>query len=160
MGNYAVAADVKARFADVAEGAFVTDNEGAGVWDDTKVDAAIVLSEGQINSKIGQRFKTPVPASELAANTEAASFLKYMTVELAEVHLLRRTPPISEEKQRQYDGTLAMLDEIKEGKATIPGLTTLSSTASRDPLASWSDSTRTERDDSGRLFTRQTTANI
>jgi phage gp36-like protein len=157
MGNYAVAADVKARFASVAEGSYITDNEAAGVWDDTKVDAAIELAEAEVNARIGQRYVTPV---DVAIHAESARFLKYLTVELAEVHLLRRVAPMSDEKQRQRDQALEALNMIREGKAVVPGAVTLPSTTSRNPRTSWSDASRVQPDDSARLFTRDTCGRI
>jgi phage gp36-like protein len=153
MGNYASTAELTARFQSSAEVAYLTGDEATGTAETSDLNDVIERAESEIDSAIAMRYKTPV-ASASGATAETMTLLKRMTLDLAEFYLLRRGPGVSEFKSQQKQDVLDWCEKAAKGERVLTGATTWTSTGSRDPLAYWSDSTRTQPDDSGRLFTR------
>ena len=157
MSHYASTANLKTRFADDLEIAFLTDTESTGTPDDDVLTDVVEAAEASINSRIGKRYLTPVVVS---GNTELIALLKRMTLDLAEVFLMMRGPSVSEAKQLQMDRVLEWADKVGDGTYVLSGAVTPPSTASRDPLAQWSGSERTTPDSSPRVFTRTSAARL
>lgn len=157
MGNYASQAELKDRFADDTEVAYLTDTESTGTPDTTVLDDCIENAEGEINSRIGKRYATPVTVS---GNTELTALLKRKTLDLAEYFLLMRGPQVSEEKAKRHDRVLEWADKIADGTFVLSGASTPASTASRDPLASWTGADRDLTDVDTRIFSRETMSGL
>lgn len=153
MGNYATTAELQARFASAEEAAFATDTESTGTPSSTVLDDAIEFAEGEINSRIGKRYATPVVVS---GNTELTALLKRKTLDIAEWHLLGRSDHVSEVKTSRYERAMDWADGVSEGKFILSGAATPPSTTSRNPLASWSTNDRDVEDDAARICTRET----
>lgn len=151
MGNYATTAELLDQFQSELEVAHLTGDEAAGTPETTDLDDALEWAEGRLNMRIGQRFETPVDTS---LSAESGRLLKRSTLRLAAIALIRRGPGLAQFKRDEEAEVLAEFDRVARGELTLPGAVTLPSTASREPRLSWSDSTRTQPDDSGRLFTR------
>ena len=153
MGNYVSQAELKTRFDGDAEIAYLTDTEETGTPDTAVLDDCIESAEADINSRIGKRYATPVV---IAANTELTALLKRKTLDLAEYYLLARGPSVSEQKEKQALRVYEWADAVSEGKFVLSGAVTPPSTASRDPLASWTGSDRDLSDVDTRIFSRET----
>lgn len=157
MGNYASTAELQTRFENVAEVEFLTDKDpGTGVDEDVLVDV-LEAAEAEINSGIGMRYLTPV---DVSVDVELTALLKRKTLDIAEVYLHRRGEGASEIKLAQLEQALAWIEQMSLGKRVLIGALTAASTASRDPRATFTDSSRDIPDDSGRIFTRRTGARL
>jgi phage gp36-like protein len=151
MGNYATTAELQTRFENAAEIEILTDViVGGGVDEDVLTDV-VEAAEGDINSRIGRRYATPVDTS---IDTEIAALLKRKTLDLAEYYLYRRGDEASEMKALQAQRVFDWADGVARGEYVLPGAATPASTASDEPRAAWSDTSRTQSDDSGRVCTR------
>lgn len=159
MGNYATVAELRLRFADGDEIDYLTDTEVSQDPDDeaSVLDDCIENAEGEINSRIGKQYATPVTVS---GNTELTALLKRKTLDLAEYFLLLRGPSVSEEKERRHDRVLEWADKVGDGTYVLSGASTPASTASRDPLAQWSGSDRDLTDVETRIFSRETMSSL
>lgn len=152
MGNYASQAELQTRYEDNAEVEFLTDkDEGSGV-DTAVLDDVLEAAEAEINSGLAMRYATPV---DVSVDTALAALLKRKTLDLAEVYLHRRGEGASEIKQDQLDQVLEWVEKMATGTRRLVGAVTAPSTASSDPRANWSDTSRTLSDTSGRVFTRK-----
>lgn len=157
MGNYASTSELLAQFQDELEVAHLTGDVADGTPETTDLDDALEWAEGRINMRIGQRFLTPVT---VATSAETGRLLKRSTLRLAAIALIRRGPGLAQFKRDEETEILAEYDRVARGELTLPGAVTLPSTASREPRLSWSDSTRMQPDDSGRLFTRDSASRL
>lgn len=157
MGNYATNDELKTRFEDDTELAFLTDNVAAGIADDDVLTDVVEAAEGEINSGLAVRYATPV---DVSIDTTLAALLKRKTLDLAEHYLHRRGEAASEIKKDQADQVLEWVDKVSKGERKLVGALTAASTASANPRADWSDSGRTAPDDSKRFFTRETTRRL
>ena len=153
MGNYVSQAQLKSRFDGDAEVAFLTDTEETGTPDTGVLDDCIESAEADINSRIGKRYATPVT---IAGNTELTALLTRKTLDLAEYYLLARGPSVSDQKEKQALRVYEWADAVAKGEFVLSGAVTPTSTASRDPLASWSGSDRDLDDVDTRIFSRET----
>ena len=155
MANYATTTELKDRFNSEEEVALLTHTVGTA---DTDVLTDMLESaEGDINSRIGKRYATPVTVS---GNTELTALMKRKTLDLAEFYLLREGDRISELKERQGESVLKWADAIAKGEYVLSGASTPASTASRDPLASWTGSDRDLTDVTTRIFSRETMSGL
>ena len=149
MGNYMTRADLEDRFEDSAEVASLTDSSPTP---DTAVeDDCIEAAEAEIDTRIGQRYATPVV---VAGNASLTAILKRKATDIAEYFLYSRGGFIPEPQVRRYDAVIVWADGIAEGKYALPGAVTPPSTTSREPRAEWSSSNRTHDADDARKFTR------
>lgn len=158
MGAYCSVAQLTARFASATEAAFATDNEAAGVISSTVATECIGSAEGEINSYLAERYRTPLSAIEIA-DTSIAELMLGVTLDIAEYHVLNRGPEIGEQKVKQYERRIAWLILIATGKASIPGAVTIAS-PSNTKTAAWSTWDRSYPDDAARNVTRATAGAI
>lgn len=156
MGNYASNAELKARFGSTEEVAFATDSTDPAVPVEAVLTEAIGSAEGEMNSYIGKRYLVPASTTD----AEVDELLTSCALDMAKFHLLNRKPGTPQQVTDQYDRRVAWLKMIAEGEVVLPGTATPPSTTSRDPLATWTDSTRELNTDSGRLFSRETASQL
>ena len=152
MGNYATNAELKGRFADDEEVAFLTDDPDTGTPTETVLTDVVEAAEGAINSRLAKRYATPV---DTTIDTELLALLKRQTLDLAEYYLHRRGENASEVKALQAERVLEWADKVSTGDWVLPGAVTPASSSSRADVAFWSDSSRTINDASSRVHTRQ-----
>lgn len=151
MGNYATNAELQTRFEGTAELEVLTDKAaGTGVDDDVLTDV-VTLAEGDINSRIGRFYATPV---DITIDAELAVLLKGKTLDLAEFYLHRRSDHATEVKADQKTDVLEWATAVGIGTFVLPGGVTPASTQSREPVADWTDTARTVDSDRGRVCTR------
>ena len=154
MGNYAVIADVKARFEDDAERAAITDNEAVGVADDDVITEALDDAEGQVDSYAAVLYLVPLDVTD----TRVAARIKSIVLDLTVWSLLNRGDVVSNAKQRSYEQAIEWLKMLAKGEVQVPQPTTPSGTGSRDTASDWGTAGTTTA--SNRLFSRATQAKL
>lgn len=153
MGAYCSVTQLTARFASAVEAAYATDNEAAGVISSTVAAECIGSAEGEINSYLAKRYRTPLSAAELA-DTSVAELMLGVTLDIAEYHVLNRGPRIGPEKIRQYERRIAWLMLVAQGEVLIPGAIEITETT--EMAAAWSTWDRTYADTDVRDASRAT----
>jgi phage gp36-like protein len=156
VGNYASTTELIARFASTEEAAYATDSLDPAVPTTTVLAEAIGSAEGEMNSYIAKRYLVPA----VTTDTEVDELLTSCALDMAKFHLLNRKPNTPEQVTRQYERRVEWLQKIATGGVVLPATATLASTTSDDPLADWSDSTRTLDEDRGRMFSRETMSSL
>lgn len=157
MGAYCSVAQLTARFASNIEAAYATDNEAAGVISSTVAAECIGTAEGEINSYLSVRYRTPLSATELA-DTSVAELMLGVTLDIAEFHVLNRAPDVPEQKEKQYERRIEWLKMVAAGKVTIPGAVEVASVTVNSPELYWSGSDRDLTDVTTRVTSRETMA--
>ena len=157
MGDYCTTAELTTRFASDLEASYATDNESVGTASSTVLDECIDTAEGEINSYLAMRYATPV---DTTLSTAIDNLMLGITLDIAEWHVLNRSPSVSEQKTAQYERRIEWLKMIAKGEANMPGAVTLPSTLSNGTTASWTGSNRTLSDESPRLFSRETASTL
>ncbi len=127
MSDYATTSDLLTRLGTTTYNQ-VTDRSG-GVTPSTPVaQEALDAAEGRINATLASRYETPVSTTSLSASSTLAAHLKDMALSLATAHLFRTHPSRNKMPDRLrelYDEAMELLDKISEGKAELPGASTL-----------------------------------
>jgi phage gp36-like protein len=108
--------------------------DGGTVADNPTVDAVRAAGEGEVNSYLAERFRTPI---DVSGDTDRADFLRGASLDVAAYRLHLRRPPVPEDVKKQRDATVEHLKLIAKGEAEIPGATTPESTTSNAPTAAW-----------------------
>lgn len=129
MGNYASVAQVTTRIGTDRLSKLTTDT-GSTV-NAAKVEEAIGMAEGQVNSHAGRQHRTPI---NLTDHPELAIPLRGLTIDLAQYHLENLRPPVSESLTKKYEGRLEWLGKLKDGEVTLGSTDTPASTTSREPI--------------------------
>jgi len=145
MSNlYATNAELKARFQDDAEVAFLTDTGASGTPDETVLTEVIDHAEAVINSYAARQYKIPLAVS---SDTGFAAMMRSVTLDIAQYFLVGRGNAITTAKQQLYDQAIDWLDKVAAGKVALPSPDTEATTASMDPLATYGfiDDTITSR---------------
>lgn len=155
MGNYCSNAELIARFGSTEEAAFATDSTDPATPTATVLTEAIGAAEGLMNSYFAHQWITPV----VVTDAEIAELVKGCALDLAHGNVHRRKPNAPDEVKERRAEWIEWLKMAADGKVHMPGATPVT-TPSRDPLAQWSDATRTQPDDSGRVFTRESMASL
>lgn len=144
MGDYLVIADLEARFNSTAEVSYLTGTEATGVPDTARENEAIVAGEGDINSRIGKMYLTPVSS----AQADAVAVLKAYATDCAEYRLrMNLGQSVSDDKTKMYERALSWAEMVGAGKFVLTGAATLASTEALNPGASWTTWDRTYNDD-------------
>ena len=113
----------------------LTDRVDATTASDTVGTAALAWGSERIDAKIGVRYAVPVDTS---SSTDAAAFLKAMTLDLAEWRLWSSTAFREAIPQRVVDSfndAVELLREIADGKAVIPSAVELAEPSSHGDTA-------------------------
>lgn len=140
MGDYIVSADLKARFEDDAAVAHLTDTGDTGVPDEDVITEVIGSAEGLMNSYFARLYAVPIDTTD----TDTASMLKGMALDIAEFLLLKRGDLVSEEKKDQFAAVKEWLRDVSKGVAKIAGATAPTATTVRGPYVEYnSDDERT-----------------
>ncbi len=157
MGAYCSVAQLTARFASSVEAAYATDNEAAGVISATVAAECIGSAEGEINSYLAERYRTPLSAAEIA-DTSVAELMLGVTLDIAEYHVLNRGPEVGEQKIAQYERRIKWLELIAKGGVSIPGAVPIATETTSGMAASWTGSDRDLSAVTTRVTSRETMA--
>lgn len=95
----------------------LTDDGGAGVADETKVDAARLAAESEVDSYLGTRYRVPI---DLSVYPEVASLLKSVVLDLVEYRLRSRFLPVPGDVVSKRDRALRWLGQVSRGEAVLP----------------------------------------
>ena len=130
MGNYAVVADLKARFENDRTVAFLTDDTESGVPSTDVLDEVINHAEGEINSYAARKFLVPM---DVSGDTGFAAFMRSLTLDIAVWRLVGpRGDIVSEPKQAAYDNAILWLEKLGRGDVEPPTPDTVAGTTSRE----------------------------
>jgi len=92
----------------------LTDNEGTGEIDETRVLKAIEFAQGTFDAYARSRYSLPVPVTPL---------VKSLNLDLAVFHLQKnRTSAIGgiyEARKQAYDDAIKLLKDVSQGKAAL-----------------------------------------
>lgn len=117
---YATTAELTERFENVEAVALLT-NETNGVPDDAFLVTMIERANGIIHSRLAKRDdRYTLPLDVTVALTE--TWARTITLDLAEVLLLRNGNRVSEAKEKQWDAAIEELDAIAAGDLEVPGV--------------------------------------
>jgi len=100
----------------------LTDDVGSGTADEAKVTEARVAAEGEVNSYLARRYAVPV---DVANHPEVAGLLRSVTVDLAEVRLRLRKPPMHADFVRRRADAIAWLERVASGTVRLPSVAEL-----------------------------------
>lgn len=151
MGDYATAAQLKARFDSDAAVAHLTHDEESGTPNDDILNEIIDHAEGEINTAIGTHNEIPV---KVADHASLAAFMKQLTIDVASHALYREQHSITPDVQARYDAAQIWLDKFVEGVRVLPSPDTEPATTSREPGADWGTS-NSDDSNSNRIFDRE-----
>lgn len=92
----------------------LTDDEGAGAVNDTRVQEAIDSAAEEMDAYLGAKYELPL--------TSTPPILGKMNVDMAIFNLYSRVKEtIPEMRQKRYDRAIKMLEDIRDGKLS-PGI--------------------------------------
>jgi len=117
----------------------LTDDDGDNQADTAVVDEARLGAEGEVNSYLARRFAVPI---ELAAHPELSDLLKSITLDLVEMRLRARRPPVPEVTLRRHTDAVAWLRGVADGAIDLPSATPLAPSDLRGPAVLTSGESR------------------
>jgi phage gp36-like protein len=100
----------------------LTDDVESGTADEDKVTEARVAAESEIDSYLARHYAVPV---DVAAHPEVAGLLRSLTVDLAEVRLRLRKPPMHADLVRRRADAIAWLERVAAGTVRLPSVAEL-----------------------------------
>lgn len=158
MGDYATVAELKDRFTDDVEVAWLTDDEATEVPDATLLGKAIDEAEAFINSAINVRYLTPLT---VGANEDASltAQMRCMTLDVAVYRLFLRQPVMPEAIRQAYEDVDAMLDKINTGKRKLAAAVVQTATTAEEVASTWG-TPDADLSTSKRQWTRETQENL
>ena len=106
----------------------LADDDGDGVADVAVVEEARLGAEGEVNSYLVRRYEVPI---NLSAHSELAGLLVSVTLDLAELRLRSRRPPVPEAALRRRDQAVEWLTRVAEGAIGLPSVLPLASSTVR-----------------------------
>ena len=106
----------------------LADDDGDGVADVAVVEEARRGAEGEVNSYLARRYEVPI---NLSAHAELAGLLTSVTLDLAELRLRSRRPPVPETALVQRDRAIEWLRRVAEGAIDLPSVLPLASSSIR-----------------------------
>ena len=113
----------------------LTDRLNRTTADDDVGQAILDGAHGTINTYLGKRYRTPI---DTTGEPEREEFLRDATLNIAEYKAWSSTPfntDILERVKGAYLETRRLLERIADGKADVPGTSTIPSATSAGPSA-------------------------
>jgi len=108
----------------------LADDDGDNQADAIVVDEARLGAEGEVNSYLARRFAVPI---DLAVHPELVDLLKSITLDLVEMRLRSRRPPVPDVTLRRHGEALAWLRGIADGAIALPSASPIGPVASSGP---------------------------
>lgn len=156
MGNYATAAQLKARFDNDRAVAHLTHDSASGTPNDDLLNEMIDEAEEELNTLIGVKWETPV---KVADHASLAALMKGKTLAVASLQLHAQQHSITDAVQVLHDKALEWAEKISVGTAVLPSTDTEPSTVSLEPGAAWGTSDSSDPA-SNRRFDRVSTGGL
>ena len=108
----------------------LTDDDGDSEADAVVVDEARLGAEGEVNSYLARRYAVPI---DLTVHTELAGLLKSITLDLVELRLRSRRPPVPDTTLQRHQGALQWLTGVADGSVELPAASPVGASALRGP---------------------------
>jgi phage gp36-like protein len=107
----------------------LTDDGDLGVIDDGVVTRAIADADSEIDGYCGDRYSVPF--------TDVPDMVRKLSVDIAIYNLYARRQGAPEGRKQRYDAAVRFLERVADGKASVPGGTgTTESATDRVSLSS------------------------
>jgi len=113
---YATNADIEQRMGSLLY-VQLTDDAGVGAADESKVTAARLAAEAEVNSYLGRRYSVPVDTTN---ESEVQAVLCSITLDLVEYRLHARRPPVPAEVATRRAAAVDWLRRVADGRAVLP----------------------------------------
>ncbi|MEK6674833.1 MAG: phage protein Gp36 family protein [Planctomycetota bacterium] len=110
----------------------LSDDNNDGVADAAVVDEARLGAEGEVDSYFARRFQTPIAVSQ---EPQLAALIKSIVLDLVEVRLRSRRPPVSTNALQQAERARDWLRRVASGAIELPLIGEVATQASRGPIA-------------------------
>jgi phage gp36-like protein len=136
--SYITNSDIERR---VGANAYVqlTDDDGDASANEDVVDEVRLAAEGDVNAHLSRRYQVPI---DLVTVPELAGLLSSITLDIAELRLRERRPPVPIEAQRRAERARLWLQGVAGGALDLPSLAPLPGTTLRGPVAGTSGEER------------------
>lgn len=108
--SYATLADLQQAI-DTAVLIDLTDDDGTGTVDTTRVDHALAAADVEIDAYLGDRY--PLPLATVPA------IVTKVAVDLSVCNLYARRSGPPEHWQRRYDNAIRLLDRVRRGELSL-----------------------------------------
>lgn len=110
----------------------LTDDADTGAANPAVTDAARLAAEGEVNSYLARRYRTPI---DLAAHPELAGLLAAVALDLAEYLLHARRPPVPVDVTMRHRLALEWLARVAEGETALPSASPVTASVSSGIVA-------------------------
>lgn len=110
MGNYITKADI---IEQLPEESLIqlTDDEGLGVANDSRVNAAIDDAEGEADGYLSTRYVTPL--------SPVPSAVKKFTVDIAVYNLFGRKDTVPPDREKRYENAVKFFSNVSKGLVSL-----------------------------------------
>jgi len=115
---YITHADIEARLGPAAY-VQLTDDEGTGSANPTRVEEARTGAEAEIDTYLARRHAVPIDVSGAAA---VGGLLKRLALDLVEFRLHCRRPPAPADILRKRDQAVDLLRRLSQGEVLLPSV--------------------------------------
>lgn len=116
--SYVTNADIESRLGTEAYIA-LTDDAGNGTADPARINEARMGAEGEANSYLATRYKTPV---DVSSEPEVESVLRCFVLDLVAYRLHSRRPPVPEDIVRRREEAVTWLSRVASGVVQLPAI--------------------------------------
>ena len=116
--SYVTNADIESRLGTEAYIA-LTDDEGNGTADLTRINEARMGAEGEANSYLATRYQTPV---DVSSEPEVESVLRCFVLDLVAYRLHSRRPPVPADMVRRREEAVTWLSRVASGVVQLPAI--------------------------------------
>jgi phage gp36-like protein len=110
----------------------LTDDNGDGSADVAVVDEARLGAEGEVNAHLAARFQVPI---DLAIHSELAGLLASITLDLVEIRLRGRRPPVPQDVIRKGIAAVDWLRGVAAGTIDLPAAANVAANTARGTVA-------------------------
>lgn len=110
----------------------LTDDDGDQQADGAVVDEARLGAQGEVDSYLARRYAVPI---DLVQHPELTDLLKSVVLDLVELRLRARRPPVSEVILRRHATALEWLRGVADGTIKLPSVVPVAERPTRGPGA-------------------------
>lgn len=89
----------------------LTDDEGIGIVNESRVTATIAEADSEIDSYLSGRYTVPLDP--------VPAVIKKLSADIAIWNLYSRREKVEEAREKRYDAAIKLLRAISDGKATL-----------------------------------------
>ncbi len=108
----------------------LSDDDGDNQADTVVVDETRLGAEGEVNSYLARRYAVPI---DLGLHPELSNLLKSITLDLVEMRLRARRPPVPDATLRRHADALVWLRGVAVGTIALPSASPISPTGWQGP---------------------------